>query len=112
MKIQATLNAFLWQKYSSISADAILSADDLSEDDRAKVVSALTFTCADLGFDGEYLPVGVAQVTVELMNKDQMVTGQVDALKAMKKRVMAEAQREINRIDEKISKLQAISFDG
>ena len=41
-----------------------------------------------------------------------MVLGQVTALQAQKKKILAEATREANRIQDMISKLQALTLEA
>lgn len=52
--------------------------------------------------------VGTAQITVTFDDDDEIIGNMVDALKAQKQKVQADAQVEINRIDERIQSLLAL----
>lgn len=56
--------------------------------------------------------VGRATVEVEIFDEDGIRQGILDALKAERTNVQAEAQKRIAEIDGKIQDLLAISFDG
>lgn len=111
-QITGTLNAFVSTKYSIINPADLHKVKNATQDQKNALLGGITLTHHDFGEDGDFIPVGTAEVTLTLTSADDMVKGQVSALKAQRQKTMAEAQREVNRIDEQISKLQALTFDG
>lgn len=112
-KITATLPVYMNQKYGRIDPASLSTLADASEGDKATVITSLNLNSSEwIKEDGDYIPVGVAHVTLELAGVQDMVRGQVKALKAARKKVLAEAQRETNRIDDQISKLLALTFEA
>lgn len=59
-----------------------------------------------------YVMVGHAEITVELIDRKTMTAGAVQSLRAEKSRVLAEAQREATRIEERIQSLLAIEYEA
>lgn len=62
---------------------------------------------SDLG----WVRMGNAVITVDLPNREEIVMNQVSSLEEQARSVKADAQRQINMIQERISKLQALTFD-
>ena len=58
-----------------------------------------------------FAPIGTATVTIELHTNDQIMAAKIEALQAQLQTVRAENQQRENAILDKISKLQAISYD-
>lgn len=69
---------------------------------------ALTESWASAG----YRLVGHAEVSITFLAQDTMLSSAVESLKAMKQKVIAEAERESNRIEGEIQKLLAISYSA
>ena len=59
-----------------------------------------------------YVRMGNCTVTIELESQDAIVQAQIDALNKQLQQVRADAHVAENAILEKISKLQALTFDG
>ena len=64
-----------------------------------------------LSKDG-YVMVGTAEITVTLLGRKSMTAGAVKSLRAEKARILAEAQREATRIEERIQSLLAIEYEA
>lgn len=58
-----------------------------------------------------YPKIGNVRVIIEIMPKDAIVKNQIDALKAQLQTVRADNHRKESAILDKISKLQALTFD-
>lgn len=85
------------------------SPADLRKMDPARLISALDYRLKPLGDD--YVCVGEATVTVYLLPVDKMNENAVGALRAARTKVLAEAQAEATRIEEKINQLLAITHE-
>lgn len=59
-----------------------------------------------------YIQVGTAKVEIEFINRDEMTTNAVSALRKQKESVLAEAQAEATRIDGEIQNLLAITNEA
>lgn len=59
-----------------------------------------------------YRHVGFAELTVNILPRQDMLHAAVGALKAEKQNVIATAEREATRIESEIQKLLAISYDA
>lgn len=59
-----------------------------------------------------YRHVGFAEIKIEMLPIDDMMNGAVEALRAQKQYIIAEAQAEATRIEGEIQKLLAITFDA
>ncbi len=59
-----------------------------------------------------YIQIGIANVEIEFMNRDEMTTNAVSALRKQKESVLAEAQAEATRIDGEIQNLLAITNEA
>lgn len=59
-----------------------------------------------------YTKVGAAQIEIEFMNRDEVTTNAVSALRKQKESVLAEAQAEATRIEGTIQNLLAITHDA
>ena len=59
----------------------------------------------------EYRFVGWAEITITLLPHDDMLKSAVESLTAQKKKVMADSQAEITRIEGEIQKLLAINYE-
>ena len=68
----------------------------------------MTFADCDMSGHG-YSRAGVATVSVEIADKDDLIANKVDALRSQVQKVRADAQMEANRIEDKIQQLLAIT---
>lgn len=95
---------FAWtSQYSCIGPNELKSGSD------DQLVRGLQYATPDMSSSG-WVKVGEVEVTITLFGLDDIVHGQVDALKAMKKEVIAKAEAEATRIEGEIQKLLAISY--
>lgn len=96
-----------WMTSTRTNLDAILSG---SEQD---AISALGFSCHDMD-KGSYpwTHIGSAEVTVTLMPRTEMVASQVETLNAELQQERAASAVRQNAILDRISKLQALTFEG
>lgn len=99
-KITTTLNAFLPDH--NVNSYKYY----LDEGSHAEAINNLAFTTSKeiLG----WIPVGTADITVELMEGDDFVNAQITALKEKKQSIQvcqAETQLKVNEIDHKIQEL-------
>ena len=58
-----------------------------------------------------WVEIGSAQVSLTIKGNDEIVSGQVEALKAQKRKVIADAEVAANEIEQRIQSLLAITFD-
>jgi hypothetical protein len=112
--IIGTIPAYISAKYARV-APAALHAIAASGDQNRKEValSAITATAETWAKEsGDYIPIGRVEMILTLDDTEKMVGGQISALQAQKKKVLAEARVEANRIEDMISKLQALTFEA
>lgn len=96
--------AFAWTtKYSGVGPN------ELKDSPEDALVKDLSYSVHDMT-DAGWVKVGDADVTVQLFGIEEIVSGQVDALKTMKQDVIAKAEAEATRIEGEIQKLLAISY--
>ena len=86
-----------------------LTPEDLRSGDIAKQLSYLTTDMA--GVDG-YTVVGTGTVTVELYLPSDVAANQVAVLRKQVQNIRAEAQSKVNRLEDKIRNLQALTFES
>lgn len=60
----------------------------------------------------EWIEVGTADITLTLISNKDTTSGRIEALRAMKKEIMAKAQAQAMHIDGQINDLLALSYDG
>lgn len=89
--------------YSHISPEDLRSGDNI-----AKELSYLTTDMANV--DG-YTVVGTGTVTVELYAPADVAANQVAVLRKQVQNIRAEAQEKINRLEDQIRNLQALTFE-
>ena len=85
-----------------------LTPENLRTGDIAKQLSYLTTDMA--GVDG-YTVVGTGTVTVELYAPGDVATNQVAVLRKQVQNIRAEAQSKVNRLEDQIRNLQALTFE-
>lgn len=85
-----------------------LTPEDLRSGDIAKHLSYLTTDMA--GVDG-YTVVGTGTVTVELYLPSDVAANQVAVLRKQVQNIRAEAQSKVNRLEDQIRNLQALTFE-
>lgn len=94
-----------------ISEHSSIGPDELKNMPEEKLVRSLSYSMHDMTTNGWTL-VGIAQLTVELAADQDIINGQVNALKLQKQQVLAKAEAESTRIERQIQSLLAISYEG
>jgi hypothetical protein len=79
--------------------------------DSVRAVSAMTYSYYEMQHHGWTL-VGDAEITVSLVDEDQIILNKVDSLRAEKDKIIADAQVKANAIEGQIQNLLAIEFKG
>lgn len=76
------------------------------------MAAQLTYTDEDSTYwvENGYTKVGTAEITLTIFSADTMVANKVEALRAEKKKVQAEAAMRANEIDGQIQNLLAITY--
>lgn len=111
--IKATLPAYARTGSSLIDPSALQHPEALTQDQKARLLSTLLYTNGDwIKEEAGYMLVGTVEIEFRPTSTDEMVRGQVEALQARRKKILAEATREANRIQEMISKLQALPLEA
>lgn len=82
---------------------------ELAELDGGRLVTDLTYSNHDMSTSG-WTKVGVAHITIDLIQGDELISSKVGALSAKKLRVLADAEREATAIEGEIQKLLAITY--
>lgn len=84
--------------------------NELASLEDSKLIERLTFSREHMkGYEG-WVYVGDATVTIEIIDTQEIVAGQVQSLEAQKQKVMADSQLAITRIDRQIQQLLAIEM--
>ena len=84
-----------------------LSPEDMQGD---KAVESLAFCTADMRTSG-WTYVGEATITVDFMlTTEQMVASKIETLKTQQAKVRVEAQEKLNRLEDLIQNLLAITY--
>jgi hypothetical protein len=84
----------------------------VKEGDLDEAASALTYINHDMSDTEGWAEVGVATITVTFHNRDELVAKELDGLNTQLQKVRAENQQRENAILDRISKLQAITYDA
>ena len=75
-----------------------------------QAVSALAFNPLDMTVAGWTL-VGEADIAVRFVDNDALIQVQVSALEKQRAAILADAQQKINYINDRISKLSALTYE-
>lgn len=85
-----------------------LTPEDMRTGD---IATTLMYCTSDMsGADG-YIVVGKGMVTVELYSPNDVAASQVQSLREQVKTVQAEAQLKVNRLEDQIRNLQALTYE-
>lgn len=105
MKIKGTIDAW-------IASDGHMQdfMDGMRDNNQKVAVDALVYACADMS--DSWVKAGVATITVELLPVDQLQHQQLAALRAQLEHERAQSMIRQNAIMDRISKLQALEFNG
>lgn len=85
-----------------------LTPEDLRSGDIAK---DLLYSTNDMSGSNGYIVVGKGTVTVELYTPNDVAASQVQSLREQVKAVQAEAQLKVNRLEDQIRNLQALTYE-
>lgn len=75
------------------------------------VCEAYYFARSDMTSAG-WTRIGTATITLEIVSTDSLVQNQVAALEKQMQAVMVDAQQKVNYFKDRISKLQALTFEA
>lgn len=108
--ITGTLNAYVTD-YRMEKYLRELEAVKAGKGDENQLINAIEFTLTDMSSEG-WTKIGRAEITVTFDDDDTVRENLVASLKAQKAEVLATAQAEATRIEERIQSLLAIEWDG
>lgn len=98
--ITGSLKAWL-PEYSSLRPDQLHTPE---------AIDAMVFSRCDMRGSG-WTFVGEASITVDLILKpEELIASKIETLKAQQTKVRAEAQTELNRLEDMVQNLLAISY--
>ena len=106
MKIETTQTAYLSSAY-----DLGRFMDDLSKGNTNEAASRATYAEWDMS-DSGWTKVGVAHITIELLDAKEIKNEQLASLQAQLQKERADSQVRQNAILDQISKLQALEWEG
>lgn len=86
-----------------------LTPEDLRSGD---IGSQLMYCTNDMSSADGYIVVGKGTVTVELYTPNDVAASQVQALREQVRVVQAEAQRKVDRLEDQIRNLQALTYEA
>jgi hypothetical protein len=103
MKRTITTEVFaIASPYSRITPEDLRSGD---------IGPQLMYCTTDVSSAEGYIVVGKGTVTVEMHSANDVVANQVVALRKQVQNIRAEAQSEVNRLEDQIRNLQALTFE-
>lgn len=108
--ITGTLNAFVTE-YRQESYASKLQSVKSGNGDANDLIDVISFSDMDMSGKG-WTKIGTAEITVTFDDDDTVRDNLVSGLKAKKAEILATAQDEATRIEEKIQSLLAIEWDG
>jgi hypothetical protein len=108
--IKFTGTTKVWTTSQWRNVDHILHL--VKEGDFDEAASGMTYINHDMSCTEGWAEVGVATITVTFHNRDELVAKELDGLNTQLQKVRAENQQRENAILDRISKLQAITYDG
>jgi len=103
-----TVKAWTTSKWHDIS----YVTDCLAQGKTKGLIGEMNYTNHDMSDTEEWVEVGVAAITVTLHHKDDIVAKELDGLNAQLQKVRAENHMRENAILDRISKLQAITYEA
>lgn len=108
--VQFTGTVKAWTSSTWRGIDTVLHAVKEGELDDA--ASMLTYLNHDMSDTEGWAEVGVATITVTFYPRDELVAKELEGLNEQLQKVRAENQRRENAILDRISKLQAITYEA
>lgn len=106
--IKTTGTAKAWTTNSWQNMDSVLSL--IAQDKLDEAITTMTYVNHDMSDTEGWVEVGIAEITVTLYPREQLVAKELDSLKVQLDKVRAESQMRENAILDRISKLQAIEY--
>ncbi len=103
--IKGQIGAYLTEYTRGIGPKELIEADD------AVLLRVLSFSDHDMSTAG-WTRIGTASIEVTLCSANEIITSKVDALRALKAKKLADAQREATDIEQQIQTLLAITYDA
>ena len=108
--IKFTGTTKVWTTSQWRNVDHILHL--VKEGDLDEAASGMTYINHDMSCTEGWAEVGVATITVTFHPRDELVAKELDGLNTQLQKVRAENQQRENAILDRISKLQAITYDA
>lgn len=106
MKVTGTLNAWV----TEYGMQGFMAAKMQGDGDEMVDIATYLNPRLDMADEG-YTKVGTATIELEIFDDKTVLANAVEALKAEKSKVLAEAQAKATRLDEKIQNLLAITHE-
>ena len=106
MKIETTINVYAYGDY-----EVGKFVDAMQKGDTESAAARLSYTHTALR-GAEWIKVGTAKLTAEILPADVIHDSRLAALKAELEKERAESQMKQNAILDRISKLQALEWEG
>ena len=98
--ITAKMKAWLTE-YSPLRPDQLNTPE---------AIDAMVFSCSDMR-DSGWTFVGEATITVDLILKPEaLIASKIETLKAQQNKIRSETQKELNRLEDMVQNLLAISY--
>ena len=107
MKITTTLNAYTTSNYSMRDF-----MGHLAKGNEQEAGAELSFTYLDMTDAADWVKVGTAKITVELLSPKEIQNKQLAVLQAQLQKERADSQVRQNAILEQISKLTCLEWEG
>lgn len=91
-----------------VSPHSHISPTDLAKPESITGMVFVAEDAVDYWTKDGYTQVGTAQITVELLDRDQMVSNKIEALRSQAVNIRAEATAKVTKIEGQINQLLAI----
>lgn len=85
--------------------------DDALDGTAERVVSQVAYSSNNMTTAG-WTRIGEADITIRIVDEDALVQGQIASLEKQRAAVLADAQQKCNYINDRISKLQALTYEA
>jgi hypothetical protein len=108
VKITGTTKAWTTSKWRGIGEINHM----ISEGNNDEAIDGMTYLNHDMSGVDEWTEVGIAEITVTFYPHDTVVAKELDGLNAQLQKVRADNQQRENAILDRISKLQAITYEA
>lgn len=103
MKRTITTQVFaIASPYSHVTPEGLVSGD---------IAAELMYSTNDMSSAAGYIVVGKGTVTVELFDRGDIASSQVSVLRQQVRKVQADAQAQVNCLEDKIRNLQALTYE-